>query len=163
MLTFVELRVELEVALQSELEDVVSALLVEPLSVDPVEVDALEVDSVEVAAAAEPVTEVAWFTARAPVIVRKAPALTAAAVRRALRAGCGRRRERSAGVLGGRPAFMGPTMRLEPVSSRRAAWMCSQMPPGSSDGAARSSGVAACPFGSVAPPTTACAPARSLK
>ena len=60
--------------------------------------------------------------AKQPVRARNEPALTTAAVRRAPRAGCGRRRRgRGAGVWGEVVASMGLTLRLEPGSRRRAA------------------------------------------
>jgi len=64
-------------------------------------------------------------TARAPVMARNDPTLSAAAVVRAFCAGCGRFR-RPVGGIGaagvGEGASMGPTIHPEPGSSRRAGF-----------------------------------------
>ncbi len=100
--------------------------LVEPLDVVAVvavlpslEVPDELVETVEGVAALSVTTAVA---AKQPVRARNEPALTTAAVRRAPRAGCGRRRRgRGAGFWGEVVASMDPTLRLEPVNRRRAA------------------------------------------
>ena len=98
--------------------------------------------------------------AKQPDRARNEPALTTAAVRRADRAGCGRRRRgRGAGVRGVVVASMGPTLRSEPVSRHRAAGEVALRPARRSPGRLER---AACPrLASTAP--IECAPARSLK